>query len=95
MNDDPQKVTGGCHCGAIRYEATGEPLYVPYCHCASCRGTTGAPVVMFVNFEEKAVQFTKGERKVYHSSPGVNRTFCGDCGTPLSYEGEWGGNTII
>lgn len=95
MGHNPRKAHGGCHCGAIRYEATGEPLYVPYCHCASCRGTTGAPVVMFVMFGASAVQFTSGERKVYNSSPGVRRTFCQECGTPLSYEGNWGGKAII
>ncbi len=95
MNEHQKRVTGGCHCGAIRYEAIGEPLYVPYCHCNSCRRTTGAPVVLFVNFEAKSVRFTKGERRIYNSSADVNRTFCGDCGTPLTYEGEWGGHSII
>ncbi len=90
-----RKITGGCHCCAIRYEATGDPLYVPYCHCASCRNTTGAPVVMFVNFQANGIRFTKGERKVYQSSPNVRRTFCPDCVTPLSYEGAWGGNAIV
>ena len=95
MDDVIRKVTGGCHCGAVRYEAKGDPLYVPYCHCASCRKTTGAPVVMFVNFDAKAIKFIVGERKTYLSSPNVKRTFCADCGTPLSYEGDWGGNAII
>jgi len=95
MNDNPRKVAGGCHCGAVRYEATGTPLYIPYCHCETCRKTTGAPVVAFIMFGEENVLFTKGERKIYRSSPTVKRTFCSDCGTPLSYEGDWGGNTII
>ena len=29
-----------------------------------------------------------GEPVVYESSPGIRRTFCGECGTPLSYEDE-------
>jgi len=41
---DAQKVTGGCMCGAVRYEAIGEPMTVAYCHCSSCRRHTGAPV---------------------------------------------------
>ncbi len=95
MEGNPEKVTGGCHCGAMRYEATGAPLYVPFCHCETCRKTTGAPVVMFIMFKKEQVRFTQGERKVYRSSPAVKRTFCPDCGTPLSYEGDWGVNTII
>lgn len=88
-------ITGGCHCGAIRYEAFGKPVYVLYCHCESCRKTTGAPVVMFVMFMKDQVRFTKGERRIYESSPGVHRTFCSNCGTPLTWEGVWGGKTII
>jgi hypothetical protein len=95
MADKAHKVTGGCHCGAVRYEAEGSPVYVPYCHCETCRKTTGAPVVMFVMFEQEQVRFTKGERKIYASSPGVGRAFCPNCGTPLTYEGDWAGKTII
>ena len=95
MERNPEKVTGGCHCGAMRYEATGAPLYVPYCHCETCRKTTGAPVVMFIMFKREQVRFTQGERRIYRSSPEVERTFCPDCGTPLSYEGDWGEDTTI
>ena len=95
MADYPSTAKGGCHCGAIRYEVTKEPDDVGACHCASCRKTTGAPVVVFSVYLEKDVTFTKGSRKVYESSSGVHRTFCGDCGTPLSYESEWLGDAVI
>ncbi len=48
MGDNHGTVTGGCMCGAVRYEAIGELLGVGHCHCASCRRHTGAPVVTFV-----------------------------------------------
>ena len=51
---------GGCMCGAVRYEAVGEPITVGHCHCHSCRGHTGAPVVTVVMFERDRVKFTKG-----------------------------------
>ena len=95
MEPDADIVDGGCHCGAIRYEAQGSPIYVPYCHCSSCRKTTGAPVVLFVMFGADQVRFTKGERKIYASSPGVGRGFCPNCGTSLTYEGDWGGRQIV
>ena len=38
--------------------------------------------------------FTKGQRKFYESSPGVKRAFCGDCGTPLTWEGVWNGEGV-
>ncbi len=39
------KLTGGCHCGAIRYEVEGEPLTHALCHCSDCRRHSGAPMV--------------------------------------------------
>jgi hypothetical protein len=75
-------------CGAVRYEAVGEPIAVGHCHCHSCRRHTGAPVVTFVAFEPDQVSFTKAGRKIYNSSPGVGRGFCDQCGTPLTWEGK-------
>jgi hypothetical protein len=45
-------------------------------------------VVTFVGFKKDQVAFTKGERQIYNSSPGVGRAFCRQCGTPLTWEGE-------
>ena len=88
MLEYPFGATGGCMCGAVRYEATGKPLDVGYCHCKSCRHHTGAPVVAYVGFKADDVSFSGQERKIYHSSPGVGRAFCGECGTTLTWEGR-------
>ena len=90
MKHETITVEGGCHCGEIRYEACGTPVYIPYCHCESCRRTSGAPVVLYVMFEKQDVRFTQGQRKLYESSPGVQRSFCSNCGTPLTWEAVWG-----
>jgi hypothetical protein len=95
MSAYPDNAKGGCHCGSVRYEVTNEPDYVAFCHCETCRKTTGAPAVVYSVYLEKDVKFTEGERKIYQSSPGVSRTYCGDCGTPLSYESEWQGDVVI
>ncbi len=87
MGDEQASVSGGCMCGAVRYEASGEPLGIGYCHCQSCRRHSGAPVVAFVGFREDRVRFTGRARSVYNSSPGVGRAFCGQCGTTLTWEG--------
>ncbi len=79
---------GGCMCGAVRYQVSGKPVWVGYCHCQSCRRHSGAPVVTFAAFSASQVVFTKGQRRVYNSSPGVGRAFCGACGTPLTWEGQ-------
>ena len=98
MADNTKPTTGGCMCGEVRYEAVGEPRAVGHCHCPSCRHHTGAPVTTYAAFERDRVTFTKGDRKIYNSSPGVARAFCGKCGTPLTcelVEEEWDGLPFI
>ena len=80
---------GGCLCGALRYEVTGKPLWVAYCHCHSCRRSTGAPVTTFVGYNKTSFRYTTGKPEGYNSSPGITRSFCARCGTPISYEGDW------
>lgn len=79
---------GGCLCGAVRYRAWGEPKWVAYCHCRSCRRATGAPVSAYAGFAADAFELSQGEPARFASSPGVVRSFCGRCGTPLTYQGE-------
>lgn len=95
MGQINEKHFGGCYCGAIRYQVDGKPNYVSYCHCDDCRKSTGAPVVVYSVYLPEQVHFTDGERKIYESTPGINRTFCPDCGTPLSYEAKWQGQMVI
>lgn len=84
------KMTGGCMCGAVRYETRGEPFAINHCHCRSCRKHNGAAVVTLAGFKAEQVRFSGDERRVYESSPGVHRAFCGKCGTPLTWEGDGG-----
>ena len=81
-------IEGGCLCGAVRYRIGSRPLWTGYCHCASCRRSTGAPVAMYVGAAAESVTFTAGERTIHESSPDVRRGFCAACGTPLTYESE-------
>ena len=78
-------LTGGCHCGAIRYEAEGDSLTHALCHCSDCRRHSGAPVVGWTMYPQDAVKVTKGEPRVYESSEHGRRQFCPDCGTGLFY----------
>ncbi len=65
---------------------TGSPTVVVYCHCRDCRRFSGAPVSLFAGYRSKQVELTGGEPTAYESSPGVHRSFCGRCGTPVSFE---------
>ena len=76
---------GGCRCGAIRYVATAAPYATSLCHCRSCRLSAGAPSLAWVIFREDDIRITRGSLLVHESSPGVERGFCGRCGTSLSY----------
>lgn len=78
-------ITGGCHCGAIRYSADGETLHHALCHCTDCRRSAGAPAVAWLGFASDSVTVTAGEPAVYASSEHARRHFCTQCGTGLFY----------
>lgn len=78
-------ITGGCHCGAIRYQATGEALTHALCHCTDCRRHAGAPMVGWTMYPQDNVKLIQGSPKTYHSSEHGRRQFCPDCGTGLFY----------
>ena len=87
MNSSSESVEGGCLCGAVRLVATGRPNGVYWCHCQSCRRHSGAPVSVFVAFEQSAYQVTKGEITKFDSTPGrTRRGFCARCGSTLTCE---------
>jgi len=82
------QLEGGCFCGAVRYRASAAPLGSMICDCQSCRRIAAAPSVPWLTFEIGAFSFTRGEPVTFPSSAGVRRTFCRDCGTPLTYHGD-------
>ena len=79
---------GGCLCGAVRYRAAAAASSATLCHCTSCRRAAAAPAVAWVTFPDDAFAFTRGEPVRFRSSPPVVRSFCGRCGTPLTYQHE-------
>jgi hypothetical protein len=81
----PMRITGGCHCGAIRYQVEGDLIVHALCHCADCRRHAGAPMVGWAMYAEDAVKVTQGEPKIYASSEHGRRHFCTNCGTGLFY----------
>lgn len=88
--------SGGCRCGAVRFRAEGEPLWVGHCHCSDCRGVTASPFTTYAGYRSDQVAFTKTSPKTFTSSPGATRGFCGACGTPISFTGErWPGETHL
>jgi len=80
------KLEGGCLCGAIRYRATGRPYHLTHCHCALCRRASGAPFVTWFSVPSADFLVAQGEPARYRSSPGAVRSFCGQCGTQLTFQ---------
>jgi hypothetical protein len=77
---------GGCQCGAVRFEVS-EPLgHASVCHCRMCQKAFGNVFAPLVSVRGTDFRWTKTEPKRFASSNLVQRGFCPDCGTPLTYE---------
>jgi hypothetical protein len=76
---------GGCLCGSVRYEVSGEGRTLCYCHCDSCRRATGAPMVPWGTFARDRFRVTRGVLAEHRSSAPVVRGFCATCGSSLTY----------
>ena len=79
---------GRCLCGDIRYEYRGTPIETLHCHCESCRRHASSPFSTFVVVDKGSFKYTQGSPVAYASSPGVERTHCGRCGSPIAYENK-------
>lgn len=75
-------ITGGCLCGAIRYQAIGEPINQRICHCRLCQRAVGAAFNARMLFAEEAVA-VDGPLGTVHSSEDLLRGFCPRCGTSI------------
>ena len=77
---------GGCYCGAVRYEITGDTINHSLCHCSDCRKSAGASPVAWLMGQADQVTITRGKLKKVKGREGAVRSFCGDCGTGILYE---------
>ena len=92
MAESGKRYTGGCLCGALRYEAEGEPLFSGYCYCADCRKASGSGFIPFIGFASSAVRFSGQSLKfTSKAANGGNavRNSCPVCGS-LVFGGEVG-----
>jgi len=91
MNDN-ETYTGSCLCGALRYEASGEPAYAGYCYCGDCRKASGSGFFPFMGFPASALRIEGETRKfAARSARGGDavRNTCVVCGS-LVFGGELG-----
>lgn len=81
-----QVAKGGCQCGAVRYALFVPPEKPHACHCRMCQRAVGGLFAALAGARKPDFAWTKGAAKYFASSNMAKRGFCGDCGTPLSYE---------
>lgn len=84
--------TGGCLCGAIRYEVKSDPVRAANCHCDDCRRATGASFATNVFVKADDLVILQGTpRSFEHTSDSgstMTKEFCGDCGSQLFGHGS-------
>jgi hypothetical protein len=85
MKAKPERYEGGCYCGAVRYQIIGAPIWSGHCHCRSCQKALGGAFVTWAKVAARDFDVTKGGIKTCSVAEGVERGFCADCGTTLTY----------
>ncbi len=82
--------SGGCLCGAVRYEVKGQLGDVINCHCSKCRRFHGHSAAYTSSLREELVMEEEGGLKWFRSmtdeTPGVRRGFCGECGASMFWD---------
>ena len=82
-----KKYTGGCACGAVRYEFDKDPDFVANCHCLDCKRASGGEMATWFAVPEDDFTLLSGAPKAFHyianSGKGLDRNFCPECGARL------------
>ena len=89
--------TGGCLCGAVRYEVDAEPLRVARCHCDDCRRGSGAAFATNVFVPADKLNLTGDVATYQHKTDSGNtmtRAFCAKCGSPIFSFSSVGGGVV-
>jgi hypothetical protein len=85
VQDQPTR-SGGCLCGTVRYELSGEPRDVVNCHCGQCQRFHGHIAAYTAIARNDLKLLDDGGLKWYPSSEGARRGFCTRCGSSLFWE---------
>ena len=80
------RLSGHCYCGAVKFEINGKSDWVGHCHCESCRRASGSVMTSFAGFKPEQVVFTSVMPNRFTTPDGVTRSFCGQCGSAVSFE---------
>ncbi len=92
------KISGGCYCGSLRYEANGDIEASIQCHCRECQYITGGNPNVIMIMPLSGFEFVKGIPKTFKRKDiekAVTRLFCENCGTGIGTKNPNRPNSII
>jgi hypothetical protein len=95
IKQDGAEWTGGCQCGAVRYQLLTPPEHVCLCHCRMCQRASGQPFMAFASVRREDLRWTRGSPSSFVSSNVAERNFCSACGTPLTYHRVESGSIAV
>ena len=77
--------SSSCFCGEVKFELTGDPVAMGYCHCSSCRHWSAGPVNAFTLWQPSALKVTQGAASIgtFNKTPASARAWCKKCGGHL------------
>jgi hypothetical protein len=83
--ESAKQFNGSCFCGAVKFQVSGEPAAMGYCHCESCRHWSAGPVNAFTLWKPESLVVTEGAEHigVFSKTPRSERKWCKRCGGHL------------
>ena len=90
-------LTGGCGCGAVRFEIDAPLLGAAYCHCTRCQHRSGAGAAASARVRDGSLRLTRGEQQLrgWNAGDGLEKVFCGSCGCALLARDPDSGEIVI
>ena len=89
----PERISGGCACGRIRYSASVAPDEAYLCHCRMCQRATGSVSIAFKNVKQADVEWDH-DPDWFESSAIARRPYCRECGTSLGFQFKQGSGNM-
>jgi hypothetical protein len=85
MSDPKLPLTGGCGCGAVRFEVTAPLVVANYCHCTRCQRRSGTAASANAKPERGSFRLLAGEEslRAWRPDGGWEKLFCGECGSAV------------
>ncbi len=89
-------LTGGCGCGAVRFEISEPFVLAAYCHCTRCQHRSGAGAAASARVVPGSFRLIQGEEHVERWKPGgLEKAFCQRCGSALFAQDAASGDVVV